>query len=126
MVAARPVLVAVLAVVALFAFGPTFVLVTLTSFGALGSTLGNLFLLVDLAAALAALTAAVLAFRRHPAWRAVAVGAGVGGAVAAAAFLVVTWPWVTETEAMVRIALLHAWAPLLALVAWLPRSPRQG
>lgn len=122
---ALPVSVLFLAGFALLAFGPVFVLVALSSFGELGQAFGNALLLLDLGAALAALAAAVLAFRPHPAWRALAAGAGAAGFVAAAGFVLGTLPWTTEGGAVVRVAALHAWAPaLLALALVKAKRPR--
>lgn len=115
------------AVLGVLAFVPTFVLVSLVAFGALGTTVGNTLLLLDIGGALLGVVAGVLALLGRGAAKPLAILGGFLGLAAAAGYLVGTWPW-DETIAVRNLLVLHVWAPILVAAALLdaPRAAGTG
>lgn len=108
----RGVVLLVAAVLGVLAFLPTFVLVSLVAFGALGTRAGNALLLLDLGGAALGVVAGILALRSRPASTPLAIVGGFLGLAAAAGYLVATWPW-DEAIAVRNLLVLHLWAPVL-------------
>lgn len=115
----RAVVMLVTSLLGLVAFLPVFALSTLVVFGDAPRFVGNAILLADLAAPVIGIVASVLAFRGHAASLPVGLVAGGLGLAAAAAILLVTWPW--DTVIAVRnLLLLHLWAAFLTAASVWP------